>query len=87
MLLRLVAALVAGPLLSIVFTFLLCESSNRACNALFDFANHILQLGFEGAFATVVITVLAIAALFSIASWFVLRSRGPWRHESDPEIG
>jgi hypothetical protein len=72
-----------GPLLSMGFIYLFSEVDPRSSEAMFNFTDRALQLGFEGAFFAGLITMLAIAVPFAIFSWFALRSWGPLRYRAD----
>jgi hypothetical protein len=78
-LLRFVVALTAGPFLSVGFVYLFSRVDSHACEAMFEFVARIFGLGFEASGVTLLITMTAIAATFSILCWIVLRTWGPLR--------
>jgi hypothetical protein len=80
-LLRFVAALIAGLVLSFVFMYLLANIVPRAFESLAEFVGRILGLGFEGAVAELLLIVIGSATVFAISAWFLLRSWGPLRRQ------
>jgi hypothetical protein len=86
--LRFITALIAGPFLSFAFVFAFAALAPQSLESMGEFVGSILGLGFEGAFATLVIIVAGIALIFSVLCWFVMRSWGPLRHRiGDPVPG
>jgi len=84
--LRLAAVLIAGPVLSIGFIALFSTLHSRASNLMFEFVARILGLGFEGGIIPLVVTLSAIAVIFSIVLWLVLRTWGPLHKQAKPPL-
>jgi hypothetical protein len=81
--LRFIAALIAGLVLCFGFVFGFASIAPQYFESMAEFVNSMLGLGFEGAFATIVIIVTGIALLFSVLCWLVMRSWGPLRRDRD----
>jgi len=81
--LRFFVALITGSLLAVGFVHLFCSISVHNCESMFEFVARVLGLGFETAWFTVLITVTAIAGVFSTLSWIVFRRWGPLRNQTD----
>ena len=81
--LRFIAALIAGLVLCSGFVFGFASFAPQYFESMAEFINGMLGLGFEGAFATIVIIMTGIALLFSVLCWLVMRSWGPLRRRVD----
>ncbi len=85
--LRFVTALIAGPLFTFAFLFVFAKVAPQSFESMGEFVNSMLGLGFEGAFATLVIIAIGASFVSSFLFWFVMRNWGPLRRVGDSGPG
>ena len=79
---RVLAALLVGLFLDLVFLYLFFNITPRIAESVGEFIGRVLGLGFEGAPVELLIIGGIAVAFFSLASWAILRRRGPLRHQA-----
>jgi hypothetical protein len=83
--LRSLASIVGGLLLSISVSEATCVVSNNGCDMLVRPAAFLLNTGFEGGLVALAAMCLFLWLIFSTCIWFVLRKWGPFRRVVDRE--
>ena len=79
---RVLAALLVGLFLDLVFLYLFFNITPRIAESVGEFIGRVLGLGFEGAPVELLIIGGIAVAFFSLASWAILRRWGPLRHQA-----